>query len=52
MIKQLNSKVDTGGKNPPLIMTVFFQGRRSSRPTARTPKFEGRCDDLKGYVFK
>ena len=52
MIKQLNSKVDTGGTNPPLVRTVFLQGRRSSRPTARNPKFEGRCDDLKGYVLE
>ena len=49
--QQLNAKAETGGTKPLSTSTRFTRIKRSGGPTARTPKFEGCCNNLKRYVF-
>ena len=51
MSKKLNVKVDTGRMKLSSISTRFACSRRISGPTAKDPKFEGRCYILKVCVF-
>ena len=51
MTDKINFKIDMGGTKSLPMRTRFFQSRRSGGTTARNPKYEGNCNDIKSYVF-